>query len=239
MGLIFVLSLCVGSFLNVLIYRLPRGMGFVKGRSFCPKCRHKISWFDNVPLISFILLKGRCRFCRKAISWRYPLVELLTGVIFCLSYLNHLSILSYLLFAGLIVIFFIDLEHFIIPDKIVFSLIFLFLFRFPSPFWSYLLSAGVATVFFLLLHLITRGRGMGLGDVKLACLIGLALGYPLSLVAFYLAFLTGALTGAILVLVKKAKLGKPIPFGPFLSAATVVSLLWGREIINLANRLLF
>jgi len=241
--IIFVFGLVTGSFLNVVIYRLPRGLGFVKGRSFCPKCKRKISWFDNVPLISFILLKGHCRFCRKPISLRYPLVELLTGGIFYLSYLSHLSFLSYPLFCGLIVIFFIDLEHQIIPDEIVTPLSILFFLYFLITdrqllITNYLITGIVSFLFLYSIYLLTKGKGMGFGDVKLAFLIGLVLGWPKVVVAFYLAFLTGAFFGIILILLGKAKLKQKIAFGPFLVFSTIVSFLWGEEIVRLAEKVL-
>lgn len=236
----FVLGLAIGSFLNVVIYRLPRGMGFVKGRSFCPKCKKKINWFDNVPVISFLILKGHCRFCNKPISFQYPLIELLTGILFYLSYLSHLNFLYYPLLCGLIVIFFIDLEHKIIPDKIVLPLIIIFTIYaiLTADYWL-LLSAAGAFLFLFLIWLATKGKGMGFGDVKLAFLMGLVLGFPNIILAFYIAFLTGAFIGIILILGRKAKFGKPIPFGPFLAFATTLSYLWGENIIKAAEKLLF
>lgn len=242
---IFVCGLCVGSFLNVLIYRLPRGLGFVKSRSFCPKCRKKIGWIDNVPVLSFLMLRGRCRYCKSHISWRYPLVELATGGIFLLSYLSRLDILGYPLFCGLIVIFFIDLEHQIIPDEILLPLIGLFLIKIFFPLTTYylllntLFSAVGSALFLFVIHLITKGRGMGFGDVKLAFLMGLVLGYPKVIVAFYFAFLTGALVGVTLIVLRKAKFGQKIAFGPFLAAGTFVAYLWGEKIISWAQKLLF
>jgi prepilin signal peptidase PulO-like enzyme (type II secretory pathway) len=246
------LGLLAGSFLNVVIYRLPRKLSVVWGRSFCPRCKKKISWFDNLPLLSFILLKGRCRHCRSPISWRYPVVELLTGVLFVLgvlrlgdlSSLNYLKIaelgLTLILFSALVVIFFIDLEHQVIPDEILLPVIFLFLLSkiSASPFNTFLPAAG-ASLFLFLIWAVTRGRGMGLGDVKLAFLMGLVLGFPKVVVAFYLAFLTGAIIGVILILVKKARFGQKIAFGPFLAAATVVTFLWGEKIFSFTQKLLF
>lgn len=263
--IVFILGLCVGSFLNVLIYRLPRGLKFVKGRSFCPECKRKINWFDNVPLISFILLKGRCRYCHSPISLRYPVVELLTGVLFVLgafsqlgnlSHLSHLSwtetILTWVLFSGLIVIFFVDLEHQIIPDDVVAPLIILFslrqFFPLPTSFSSFSLLtshfssfvSGIGSFLFMFsIYIITKGQGMGFGDVKLAFLIGLVLGYPKIIVAFYLAFLTGAFVGVILILVRKAKFGQKIAFGPFLCLATTVTYLWGEKFLEIIKKFLF
>ena len=237
------MGLVIGSFLNVVIYRLPRGLGFVRGRSFCPKCKHKINWFDNVPVISFLILKGHCRFCGKRISWQYPLVELLTGVLFYLSYLSHLSFLSCLFICGLIVIFFVDLEHQIIPDEIVIplSILFLVYFLMTNPqllITNYLITALISFLFLYFIFLLTKGKGMGFGDVKLAFLMGLVLGFPKIVVAFYLAFLTGAFIGVILILLGKAKLKQKIAFGPFLVFGTIFSLLWGEKIVTLAEKVL-
>ena len=239
----FVLGLVIGSFLNVVIYRLPRGLGFVRGRSFCPKCKHKVNWFDNVPVISFLILKGRCRFCGGKISWRYPLIELLAGALFYLSYLSHLSFLSYLLICGLVVVFFIDLEHQIIPDEIVIplSILFLVYFLMTNPqllITNYLITALISFLFLYFIFLLTKGKGMGFGDVKLAFLMGLVLGFPKIVVAFYLAFLTGAFVGVILILLSRAKLKQKIAFGPFLVFGTIFSLLWGEKIVTLAEKVL-
>lgn len=232
--IVFIFGLLIGSFLNVLIYRLPRGLSFAKGRSFCPECKKKISWYDNIPLLSFLILKGKCRNCKEKISWRYPAIELLTGTIFLVSYLSHLSFLGYLLFSSLIVIFFIDLKHFIIPLEIIYPLIILFLiFRIiDGNFLNYFFSGLGAFLFLLILFLITRGKGMGFGDVQFAFLMGLALGFPKIIAAFYLAFLTGAIIGLILIIRGKAKFKKPIPFGPFLSGSVFISYLWGEKIVN-------
>ncbi len=244
--LVFLFGLAVGSFLNVVIYRLPRDLGFVRGRSFCPKCKHKISWFDNVPLLSFVILKGRCRFCHSPISWRYPLVELTTALltfqIFNLQFsiYNQFSIFQFLnliltliLFWGLIAVFFIDLEHQIIPDEIISPLIIIFLLKvLLTGNWSCLLTAISSFLFFYLIFLITKGKGMGFGDVKLAFLMGLVLGFPKIIVAFYLAFLTGAFLGIILIIVGKAKLKQKIAFGPFLVSATAIAYLWGEKVIE-------
>lgn len=247
-------GLAIGSFLNVLIYRIPRGIGFVKGRSFCPKCKKKINWYGNIPVISFVLLKGRCRKCQSPISLRYPVVELLTGVLFVLGALGQLGklgelgilgaiigvLLTWVLFSALIVIFFIDLEHQIIPDQILLPIILLFfVWNLVIGNWLFLLSGFISSLFFLLVHLVTKGKGMGLGDVKLAFLMGLALGFPKIVVAVYLAFLTGAVVGTILILGKKAKFGQKIAFGPFLSFSTIITFLWGEKIIDWLQKILF
>jgi leader peptidase (prepilin peptidase)/N-methyltransferase len=248
--LIFILGLCLGSFLNVLIYRLPHSLP-ITGRSFCPKCKKKISWQDNIPILSFIFLHGRCRFCHSPISIQYPLVELTTGIVtvFMVFHLrgvpqaqHHLGgVLSQLVVVyALIVIFVSDLRYQIIPDKIVYPATLLTLFYQPlhlrgvpqaqHHLGGVLLTGLAAAGFFFFLFWITHGRGMGLGDVKLAALMGFFLGFPKIIVALYLAFLTGALVGVILVLIGKKRFGEHISFGPFLTGATIVSLFYGEVI---------
>lgn len=246
---LFFLGLAVGSFLNVLIYRLPKDLS-IFGRSFCPHCKKKIAWHDNIPLISFILLKGKCRHCRFPISLQYPVVEFLTGSLFVLAFfffgiknnesriMDLVTVGYYLfIFSGLIAIFFTDLKYGIIPDKIVYSLVVLslvyLLMIHNSLFIIHILSSIGAFLSLLFLFLVTRGRGMGFGDVKLAFLMGLFLGFPKIVVALYLAFLTGAVVSLILVLWGKKKFsGGTVPFGPFLVLGTLISfflgdLIWG------------
>lgn len=250
--LLFFLGLSIGSFLNVLIYRLPNGLRLA-GRSICPHCKKKIAWHDNIPLLSFVLLRGKCRQCRSPIGWQYPAVELATGVLFVLVFLllgiknqelriMDLVTLGYYLFiiSALIAIFFADLRYGIIPDKIVYplivlSLVYLLLIHY-SLFITHFLSAFGAFAFLLLLFLITRGRGMGFGDVKLAFLIGLFLGFPKIVIVLYVAFLTGAAVSLILVLWGKKKFsGGTIPFGPFLVFGAFVAFFAGKELLRLVS----
>ncbi len=251
---IFILGICIGSFLNVLIYRFPRSIS-TAGRSFCPNCKKKISWYDNIPLISFILLRGRCRHCHFPISWRYPIVELITGISTVLLFYglwlpplpgleqagalgirNFMEIftLFYLLFSiyALIVIFFTDLETEIIPDKVIYPAILLSfvyaILNYGFPVNEPLLSGLLAGLFFLVLFLITRGRGIGFGDIELALFMGLFLGFPKIIIALYSAFLTGAAAGVILVFRGKKTLKSHLPFGPFLVAGTVFALFFGQ-----------
>jgi leader peptidase (prepilin peptidase)/N-methyltransferase len=248
---IFIFGLSIGSFLNVLIYRLPRSLKLT-GRSFCPTCKKKISWYDNIPVISYLFLRGKCRKCHSPISWQYPAVELVTGILFILvayliSFDNHywiIELLSYwVIVSALIVIFFIDLKHQIIPDQVIYpAIVITFLFQTYSlqlAIYSYFLAALGASLFFLILYLVTRGKGMGFGDVKLAVLMGLILGPQRLILALYLAFLTGALIGVILILAKKKRFGEQIPFGPFLSGATIIALFWGETMVKWLTARLF
>lgn len=231
---LFVFGLCVGSFLNVVVYRLNHNLSPLLGRSFCPQCKKKITWQDNIPLLSFVLLRGKCRFCKKSISLQYPLVELATGVFTVSVFSLQPSVFSLLITYALIALFVSDLRYRTIPDKIVYPAIGLAILysisNFQLPITNYFFSGLGAAGFFLCLVLITRGKGMGMGDVKLAGLMGLILGWPKIVVAFYLAFLTGAIAGVILILLGKKRFGEHIPFGPFLTGATWVSLFWGQII---------
>lgn len=242
------LGLVFGSFLGVISHRLPLGESFAKGRSRCPRCKAKISWYDNIPLLSYLFLKGKCRSCKKKISIRYPLIELLTALLFWIffrfsffwschfeticrwkMYFGNMF-LPFVLFLTLILILIlvIDLEHMVIPDPFIFlgvSIAFLlFLLTDKYNLFENLFSAGLFSSFFLLLNLITKGKGMGLGDVKLAFLIGLLLGIKLSFYWFVVSFLTGAGVGIILILVGKLKFGKHIPFGPFMILSFFLTL---------------
>jgi len=228
----FVFGLAIGSFINCLVYRLNHGLSPFYGRSFCPECKHQLVWFDNIPLLSFILLGGRCRYCQKKIGLHYPLVELGAGILTLSIFTFQFSLYNLLIIYALIAIFLSDFLYMTIPDAIVYPAIGLtFLFRFRVGMMVDVLVAGLgAAAFFLGLVFLTKGRGMGRGDVKLAGLMGFILGYPKIIVALYFAFLTGALVGVILILLNKKSLNTQIPFGPFLVLGTLVSMFWG-EII--------
>lgn len=241
----FLLGICAGSFLGVVLYRLRRGGSALKGRSVCDHCRKKIPWYDNLPLLSFILLGGQCRRCHKPINPEYPLIELIVGIEFAwvywllkinFNFFNWIegwysfALLVYwlILFSGVIAIAIYDLKYRLIPDQILLPLtIVSFLRLFVSRQWSVLPAAFGSMAFLGLLHLITRGKGMGWGDVKLGFLLGLVLGWLLIVVAYFIAFLTGAIAGVILIVVKHKNLKTKIAFGPFLILGMVIAKLWG------------
>jgi len=226
---IFFLGLAVGSFLNCVIYRLETGGSFLGGRSFCPHCRHKLGFWDLIPVLSFLWLRGRCRYCQERISFQYPLVELTVGILFVLIHLNSATaFLAYVIVPFLIVIFVYDLKHYIIPDKVIYPVIALVLiFNFSA--WP---SALGAAAFFAAIVLISRGKWMGLGDVKLAFLMGIILGFPNILAALFLAFLAGAIIGIGLIALGRKKMKSEVPFGPFLVTGTLIAMFWGEELIN-------
>lgn len=198
LAVVFLIGLCVGSFLNAVIYRLPRRESFITGRSRCPLCGHTLAWYDLLPLLSFLILLGRCRYCRAVISPRYPLIELLTGALFALLYLSFgltAAFVKYAFFAAfLIVVSMIDLEHYIVPDRLVTAGlaggILLGVLSRDRGLFSALLGAGVAAGFLLLVALLSKG-GMGGGDIKLAFVTGLFLGWPLGPLGIFLRFLPG------------------------------------------------
>jgi len=266
--LFFILGTFIGSFLNVLIDRIPQEQSVVFGRSYCDSCKHKLSWIDLIPIVSFIMLNGKCRYCRKKISIYYPIVETTTGTLFVIvsyailsnAFMMWATDIPYIvatiyflsIIASLITIFFIDLKYGIIPFIIVFfavGMTFLWYLFLPfshfspqdtnfyaiqiSDLFRYILSGIGSFAAFFLLFYATKGKGLGFGDVVYAFLMGLLLGFPRILLGLYIAFLTGAFISLILVLLKKKKLrGGTIPFGPFLVFGTVISIIWGQQIIG-------
>ncbi len=241
----FAFGATLGSFLNVLIDRLSTGRPFTRGRSYCEKCKKTLEFYDLIPLVSYILLRGKCRHCHAKIPIRLFFVELLSGLLFALLYtyllMQNMSLVVLpFLFAVLwsyLGIFFADLQYGIIPDLLVgVSIIASVLLVIISgqPLTTHLLSAFGAFLFFVFLFLLTRGKGMGLGDVKLSFSMGLFLGFPLIVVALYAAFLTGASVAIILVIWRKIRFfGSTIPFGPFLIGGTFVSTFFGNQILQI------
>ena len=231
---LFLFGLATGSFLNCVIYRLETGGSFLKGRSFCPHCKHKLSWLDLIPVLGFVFLQGKCRYCGKKISLQYPLVELATGFLFVLAFWHFgfgISLIPWLfVLSSLIAIFVYDLKHYIIPDSLVFAAIVVaavFNFNLLA-----LLSALGAAGFFLAIVLISRGKWMGVGDIKLAFLMGLMLSWPAILLALFLAFSIGAIIGLGLMAVGRKTFKSEVPFGPFLVIGTFIALFWGEIIIE-------
>lgn len=263
--LFFLLGLCVGSFLNVIILRLPKGRK-IRGRSQCPFCKKKLSFKELIPVLSFIFLKGKCSSCKKPISLQYPLIELFTGVSFSFIFWHFyqsfkiqpssfyfLDFIFWLFFVSvLIVIFMTDLKFYIVPDKVIFPAIFgaiiyqlLRVFAINGwkiknvlkastwqPFFLALFSGFCASLFFLSLVILTKGKGMGLGDVKIAGFMGALLSFPNIIVALVLAFVVGSLVGLILIVLGKKTLKSEVPFGCFLAPATFVAFFWGQNLIN-------
>lgn len=247
---LFILGIAVGSFINVLIDRIPQDKT-IRGRSYCDNCQATLNWYDLIPLVSFLLLTGRCRYCRKRISFQYPLVEFITGLNFMGVYLFNQNYTSsplfppYLFFvtASLISIFFVDIKYGIIPDKIVFpTLLLVILYQIylitqgaliPATFGKTLLGGLAVSGFFLFLIVLTKGRGMGGGDVKLGFLIALLSEWPKLVLTIYLAFILGGIAAIVLLLSKRKKFGETIPFGPFLVVSFYIILLFSERLSSL------
>ena len=241
----FAFGAAMGSFANVLIYRLPMGLSIVSPGSRCPSCSTQIRWFDNIPIVSYFILGGRCRACRTTISPRYPLVEALSGLLFAAVVFRvgiQPATAALALFAwALVVITFIDLDHRIIPDVIslpgtMLGLAFSFVPGFPRPVDSAVGVAIGAGFLFLVLYAyekIMGEEGMGLGDVKLLAMIGAFLGWQALPVTILVSSLTGSLVGVGYALIKGESVRKfPVPFGPFLALGAIVHLFFGVEIIQ-------
>lgn len=226
---LFILGLIIGSFISAITYRIPRNLGFIKGRSFCDSCKAELSWYDNIPLFSFLLYHGRSRCCGKKISIRYPLIELVTALGFVVLYsvlgFSILLTTYYLLLILTLSILIIDLEHQIIPDELSWLILLLGLFTVHRSLFTSLFSAFFFSLLLLALYLATKGRGMGLGDVKLAIPIGLWLGLEKGMIWLMLSFISGGIVASVLLLLKKAKLKTKIAFGPFLIFAFWLTLL--------------
>lgn len=247
--LIAVFGLVWGSFLNVVIYRLPRDMSLWRPRSFCPSCGRQIKAIDNIPLVSFALLRGKCRQCGARISLSYPLVEFLTASSFLLLYLyfslNVYFFASCLFASALIALGFIDYYHQILPDEItlpglLLALVYSF-FRQDLPLRGALVGAVVGSGFLLFVYgsyyLVRKKEGLGMGDVTMMLFLGAYLGWRLALFTLILASFVGALAGVVLILFKKRDLQYSLPFGTFLAPAAFAALLWGEKIISAYLRL--
>ncbi len=258
--IIFLIGLSFGSFLNCLVYRLAHHKT-ISGRSFCPKCKKKIAWFDNIPILSFFILRGRCRACQQKISPQYPIVEMVMGLLFVLSICRFsdqqltignqfvFSVLrDWLIFFTLVFIFVYDFKYSKIEDSVLLpaagSVFVLNLVS--SPLVASLNKAGslirishlilailIAVGFFALQYFATKGKGIGLGDLRIGLFIGAALAHWSNVcLALFISYIIGALVSLILVALKRKKIKSQIPLGPFLALGTFIALLYGQEIIN-------
>lgn len=239
-----------GSFANAIIWRLHSGDSITKGRSKCPDCGHVLGVLDLVPVLSWLGLGGRCRYCHKPISIQYPIVELVTAVLFMAAVLvvhpvtpaDWIQLVYWLyLIVALVILTVYDLRWMLLPDAVMLPAIGLSVAYLAyvgisgAPAAAYLhplLAAGLASGFFYALAAVSGGRWMGGGDIKLVFLMGLALGLERTLLALFVAFNAAALVSLVLLGFHLRKRSDQIPFGPFLAAATIVALLWGSSIIH-------
>lgn len=248
---IFIVGICIGSFLNVCIYRLPRHLSLVSPRSQCPDCSHLIEWYFNIPLLSFFLLKGRCHYCQSPIAWCYPVVELLTAILWIFVYdLSLKTVAPFLFFFffslflfGLIVATFIDLEFFLIPDVIslggipvgILASTLISSLMGKASAWdaatASFISGLVAGVLLWLIaffgKIILKKETMGMGDIKLMAMIGAFLGIEKACLALFFGSVVGSLIGVLLILKGNAQWKSKIPFGPYLAAGALLALFFG------------
>jgi leader peptidase (prepilin peptidase) / N-methyltransferase len=246
--MIFFLGAAIGSFVNVLALRLPKEERIGLSRSRCPKCKEKLKWSDLIPIFSFIVLRGECRHCGKKISFQYPLIEMVLGVLFVLFAIKYQALYDIsnfyfyrdLLFTSILTtIFLTDLRYYLILDKVSLpgiAIAFgvnLFLW---NHFWlsvqSLLLAIFVGAGFFLLQYILSKGRWIGAGDIRLGALMGAMLGFPQILVALFLSYISGAIISLLLIGLSKKTMKDQVPFGVFLSASTVFSLFFGNRLLD-------
>jgi leader peptidase (prepilin peptidase) / N-methyltransferase len=239
MALALLVGLLIGSFLNVVIARLPEGRSILRPRSACLRCGTPLLWYDNIPIVSFLALRGRCRACGRAISWRYPIVEAATGALFALAFVVFGPapefVVAALFMAALVAITGIDLDHQIIPDVITLPGILVGvaanLVTGRVSWIESILGVLVGGGIFLVIILASRG-GMGGGDMKLGAMLGAFLGWKLGLLALLLGVLAGGTVAlGLLVLGRKGR-KEAIPFGPFLALGGAISMLWGEIVLR-------
>lgn len=251
---VFLLGSVIGSFLNVCVYRIPRNISIILPSSRCPSCNNPIYFYDNIPIISYILLRGRCRYCKEKISLKYPFIEFLNGALYINALWRFGSPLSWFLLvyfaflSSLIVITFIDLEYQIIPDGITIPGILLALIFgstiLPDPFSrsdllgfktsiiGILLGGGLYYAIAVSGKAVFKKEAMGGGDIKLMAMVGGILGWKGVLLTTFIGSLLGSLIGISLILIKGKEWGIKIPFGPYLSLGAFLSLLLGEEILR-------
>jgi len=241
---IFIFGLCIGSFLNVCIYRLPASLSIVHPRSKCPKCETFIAFYDNIPVLSFVWLKGRCRHCGVKIGLRYPTVELLAGMLALATFLKFsLSIEALIYFAFiacLLVVTFIDLDHRIIPDVITLPgipICFAASFTLPSVTYKAALLgilAGGGSLFLVawIYSLLTKKEGMGGGDIKLLAMMGALLGWQGVVFTIFVSSLVGTLSGLAVMLQSRKSMKLALPFGPFLAIGGITYIFFGTRLVQ-------
>ena len=240
-----------GSFANVCIYRLPLNKGVVSGRSYCPNCKKKIAWYDNIPIISYLLILAKCRKCKKKISFQYPLVELITIITFLTIYfiygITMTTILLIILFLKFIIIFFIDLKHFIIPNSLTFPMMVLGFIKsfdqnlislFPNYFNSLLggiLGYGIIWSIIFFYKLTRNKEGMGLGDAKLLAVIGFWFGWIAIPFVIFSSSIVALISVTPSLLNKSKKFSSEIPFGPYIIIGCILYIVFIEQYKNSYN----
>ncbi len=243
-AILTIVGLILGSFYNVCIYRISKKESVVFPSSYCPECKHPLKPGDLIPVLSYISLKGRCRYCKDKIPIRYPLVEIITALAILLLYSKYGltgRLLAYIILASiLIIISFIDIDERIIPDILIiigtvagfFTSLLGFTVSLVDALLGLLLGGGILLVIGLASLLVLKKEGMGGGDIKLMGMIGLFLGWKMALLSLLLSIFLGGIISLFLLITNRKKLGEYIPFGPFISCGTMVALIWGKAILS-------
>lgn len=238
--IVFIVGLALGSFLNVIIYRINDLRSVLTGRSYCPACKTQLKWYDLVPVVSFMLLRTKCRYCGAKISWQYPIVELSTAIVLLLLYLTYGLSFTFafytIIFLILAVVFAHDIKTKMVPEEFVWAALTISIlgswYFGGIGVWSMLLGGLIAGGFPALLVGISHEQWMGAGDIKLAVILGLLLGYPLAITGLFIAFILGSIVGLVLIALHQKNLQDQLPFAPFLITATFVGLICGNYILN-------
>lgn len=238
---VFAFGTAIGSFLNVLVYRLPRRISIVAPHSFCPKCKKPIRWYENIPLISYILLRGKCARCSKPISFRYPMVEALTGLLFIYAFYRYQLTAEFFFiaffFSAMIAISFIDFSFQVIPDAISLPGVFLGIIymitkgEFLAGLVGMLFGGGLILLIRVIGGKVYKKEVMGMGDVYLTGMIGAFVGFPFIIPAIFLAALVGAVLGIVFIISTHQSRESPIPFGPFLAVGGAAVIIFHPQVI--------
>lgn len=237
--ILFVFGTVFGSFFNVVGIRVPKKIPFHNDRSHCPHCEHQLRFFELIPVLSYVIQGGKCRSCKAKISFMYPFVELMTGLLFAYAFIRlglQLELIVALLLISLLMIIFVsDMYYMLIPDKVLLFFLPLFIiariFIPLNPWYDAIIGAVVGYVLLAVIIIVSKG-GMGAGDMKLFGVIGFILGWKLTLLTFFLAALFGAVVGGAFMMAKKVKKGQAIPFGPFIVLGAIVSYFHGQTLID-------
>lgn len=237
--LVFAVGACMFSFLNVVIYRVPRHMDFITGRSQCPGCGHMLNALDMIPVLSWLLLRGRCRYCRAAISWRYMAVEILGGATALLTVFYQgftlRALIMFSFFSVLAAVAFVDWDTMEIPDGFIAAVFIVavldLLIQGEFPWLGNLIGAAAVSIPMFLITLLIP-NAFGGGDIKLMAVCGLFLGWKLILVSFFFSVIGGGIYGAYLLASKKMGRKDHFPFGPFLCAGMFIAALWGQNLLE-------
>jgi len=241
----FILGIILGSFFNVVGWRMPKNIPFHKGRSYCPQCLHPLKWYELIPIVSFLIQHGKCRYCHRRISVIYPIVESITGLLFIYCYMRigvNVEIITALCLVSMLMIILVsDMHYMLIPNHILllFLLIFIMLqIILPLRPWCDALIGGMIGFTLIAIIIIISKGGMGAGDMKLFGVLGIVLGWKKLIIAFFLATLLGAIIGGCFMLIFKMNKQEPIAFGPYIALGTLLSYFYGEQFLTLYLTLL-